>query len=165
MRYRFIDRILAVDAAAGTIRTCKVFPRSEDYLDGTFRREGEVPVSLVLEALAAAGSLLLAIRGGYHAHGVLLKIGRAAFPRRVRGGDRLTVEAGIRAVQALGNGEADRPGTEMAELAARGRVDDVLVVEAEFLFLCVPMAWSFGPGHAQVLTELLELIGLADARP
>jgi hypothetical protein len=167
MRYRFIDRVLAVDArGAGTIRTSKVFPWSEDYLEGTFRRAGEVPASLVLEALAAAGSLLLAVRTGWRAHGVLLKVARAEFPRPVSAGDPLTVDVGIRGVQGDCGAEGwAEPGTGMAQLRAEGRVGEAVVVAADLLFLCVPMAWSFGPEADRVVTELLELIGLADARP
>jgi hypothetical protein len=53
----------------------------------------------------------------------------------------------------------------MAQLAACGRVGESAVVTADLLFLCVPMAWSFGPEADRVVAELLELIGLADARP
>jgi 3-hydroxymyristoyl/3-hydroxydecanoyl-(acyl carrier protein) dehydratase len=165
MRYRFIDRVLSVDPGAGTIRTCKLFPRSEDYLDGTFRLDAEVPPSLVLEALAAAGALLLAIRTRYDGHGILLKVPRAVFPRTVRGGDRMTVEAEIGELQGVGGGGAATQGPGMAQMCARARVEDALVAEADLLFLCVSGAWSLGPGHAQVVTDLLDLIGMADARP
>jgi 3-hydroxymyristoyl/3-hydroxydecanoyl-(acyl carrier protein) dehydratase len=168
MRYRFIDRVLAVDAQGpGTIRTSKVFPWSEDYLEGTFRRAGEVPSSLVLEALAAAGSLLLAVRTRWRAHGVLLKVARAEFRRPVSAGDPLIVEVAIRGLQGDCGAEATstEPEAGMAQLTARGVVGQTAVVAADMLFLCVPMAWSFGPEADRVVTELLELIGLADARP
>ncbi len=162
MRYRFIDRVLAVDAhGAGTIRTSKAFARSEEYLEGTFRRAGEVPASLVLEAMAAAASLLLAVRSRYRTHGVLLKVARAEFAPPPSAGERLTIEAAIRAVQDAR--DASEPG--MAEITATCRTEERTVGSAELLFLCVPMAWSFGPEADRVVSELLELIGLADARP
>lgn len=166
MRYRFIDRVLAVDArGAGTIRACKLFPHSEDYYDGTFRREGEVPSSLLLEAMAMTASLLLCIRDRYQTHGVLLKVVRAAFPGRVLGGDRMIVDGVLTALQPPAGGEGSAAGLGMAQVLLRSRVEETPVAEADLLFVCVPMAWSFGPRHVQVLTDLLELIGLADARP
>jgi len=38
MRSLFIDRILEIDAhGGGTIPISRAFPRSEEYVDGTFR--------------------------------------------------------------------------------------------------------------------------------
>lgn len=165
MRYRFIDRIMAVDARAATIRACKVFPRSEEYFDGTFRREAEVPSSLVLEAMATAASLLLASRSRYEAHGILLKVSRAAFLRPVLAGDRMIVDAELRAVQGNWNLEAGAAGSGMAQIVARSRVEELPVAEADLLFLCVPMAWSLGSGFEREVTDLLDLIGAADTRP
>ncbi len=166
MRYRFIDSVLAMDSrGAGTIRACKLYPRSEDYYDGTFRPDGEVPASLVLEAMATTGSLLLASRDRYKTHGVLLKVIRAAFPGRVLAGDRLVVEGSLVAVQAAGSGEAAAADFGVAQVALQSLVEETRVAEADLLFLCVPMVWSFGSRHVQVLTDLLELIGLADTRP
>ncbi len=166
MRYRFIDAIVAVDAhGAGTIRTAKAFARSEEYLEGTFRRAGEVPASLVLESMAAAGSLLLAVRSRWRAHGVLLKVARAGFFRAAGAGDRLTIDAAIRDLQGDWDGEPSAPGFGMAQVAATAAVGGARVAEADFLFVGVPMRWSFGRRHEQVVAELLELIGRADARP
>ncbi len=165
MRYRFIDRLLAVDAhGVGTIRASKLFPRSEDYYDGTFRAEGEVPSSLLLEAMATTGSLLLAIRDRWETHGVLLKVNQAAFARRVLAGDRVIVEGAVGAIQSRAGGE-DGANFAVAQVLLHCHVEETAVAEADLLFLCVPMAWSFGARHVQVVTELLELIGLADARP
>src|SRR5512138_2641521 len=148
MRYRFIDAVLAVDAhGAGTIRTAKAFPHSEDYLDGTFRPAGEVPASLVLEAMAAAGSLLLAVRARWRSHGVLLKIAQARCSRPVVAGDRLVVEATIRGLQDGEGGSVPEPAPGIARVGARGVVEGALVAEADFLFLAVPMQWSFVPRH------------------
>lgn len=166
MRYVLIDRVLAIDSrGAGTIRACKLFPRSEDYYDGTFRPEAEVPASLVLEAMATTGSLLLASRDRYETHGVLLKVSRATFPGRVLAGDRAIVEGRLVAVQPTGSAEAGAADFGVAQVALRSLVEERLVAEADLLFLCVPMAWSFGARHVQVLTDLLDLVGLADTRP
>jgi 3-hydroxymyristoyl/3-hydroxydecanoyl-(acyl carrier protein) dehydratase len=166
VRYRFLDRILAHDArGAGTLRACKLFPASEDYFDGTFRSAREVPASLVLETMATAGSLLLAVRSEFLAHGILLKVARARFAHGVRSGDRLVVEAALTATQDVGGGEPGAPGAGMASVEVRARVEAAPVAEAELLFLSVPMVWSFGADCEREVTDLLELIGASDPRP
>ena len=53
----------------------------------------------------------------------------------------------------------------IAEIHTRGTVEDVLVAEAEALYLCVPMVWVFGARKEEIVTHALELLGCADARP
>ncbi len=165
--YKFVDRILEIDAhGAQTITTCKTFPRTEDYLDGTFRRQGEVPASLILEAIASASSFLMIVRSRYRAMGLLLKLARARFARPLLAGDRLVVQSRVVSVQ----GNWIDPTTEpqdlgMAEIHARGTAAGALVAEAEALYLSVPMVWMFGSRKEEILTDALELLGCADARP
>jgi 3-hydroxymyristoyl/3-hydroxydecanoyl-(acyl carrier protein) dehydratase len=167
MRYRFIDRILDIDAhGAGTIATCKTFPRTEDYLDATFRRPDEVPASFVLESMASAGALLLSIRSRYRAHALLLKVDRAQFSRPVLAGDRVTVRARVVAMQ--GNGVAlDEAGhdVDVAQIAAQTCIGEEAVAEADILFFCVPLAWTFGSRMEDIVTDILALLGIEDARP
>ena len=167
MHYQFIDRILEVEVhGAGRIVLVKTFPRTEDYFNGTFRRPEEVPSSLVLEAMASAGALLLAMRSDYHANAALLKVNRATFPRPVSAGAELTVRLGLTASQGDWTGSADpHHAAGMAQALAQGFVGGTQVAEADMLFLCVPMAWVLGSGREKVLTHYLELMGLADARP
>lgn len=167
MHYHFADRILEIDAhGVGTITTRKIFPWSEDYLDGTFRREGEVPSSLVLEAMTSASALLLSIRSRYRAHALLLKVNQATFGQPVSAGDQLMVRG--RLVATSGNWNAE-PGADqdmgMAQTSAEGLVDGSRVAEADILFLCIPLAWTFGSRLEDVITDILEGLGLADARP
>jgi len=167
VHYKFVDRILEIDAhCSRTITTCKTFPRTEDYYDGTFRRRGEVPTSLILEAIASASSFLLIVQSRYRAMGLLLKLARARFARALFAGDRLVVQSRIVSVQGdWTDPMADPQDLGMAELHARGTVGDVLVAEAEALYLCVPMIWVFGQRKEEILTSALELLGCADARP
>jgi 3-hydroxymyristoyl/3-hydroxydecanoyl-(acyl carrier protein) dehydratase len=167
MYYKFVDRILEVDAhGSGTITTCKTFPRTEDYFDGTFRRKNEVPASLILEAIASTSSFLLIVRSRYRAMGLLLKLSRARFARPLSAGDRLVVRSRIVGIQGEWTDPAVTPqDLGMAEIHTRGIVGDGLVAEAEALYLCVPMEWVFGSRKEEVLTGALELLGCADARP
>jgi 3-hydroxymyristoyl/3-hydroxydecanoyl-(acyl carrier protein) dehydratase len=167
MNYKFVDRILEIDAhGGGTITTCKTFPRTEDYFDGTFRRQSEVPTSLVLEAVASASSFLLIVRSRYRAMGLLLKLACARFARPVLAGDRIVLQSRIVAIQGDWTDPTVAPqDLGMAEIHTRGTVGDVLVAEAEALYLCVPMVWVFGSRKEEVVTGALELLGCADARP
>jgi 3-hydroxymyristoyl/3-hydroxydecanoyl-(acyl carrier protein) dehydratase len=167
MHYKFVDRILEIDAhGGGTITACKTFPRTEDYFDGTFRRQGEVPASLVLETIASASSFLLIVQSRYHTMGLLLKLARASFLRPVLAGDRLIIQSRIVAIQRDRTDPRVAPqDLGIAEIHTRGTVEDVLVAEAEALYLCVPMVWVFGARKEEIVTRALELLGCADARP
>ncbi len=164
MRYRFIDHVTALDATAGSITTAKTFPRSEDYYDGTFRCQDEVPSSLILEAVAATGSFLLLVRSRYVALGLLLKLARARFIRPLRSGERLLVTASITGIQG-DLAALSAPEFPVAELHAAARSDDGEIGESDMLFLCLPMELIFGSQKDRVLDDSLELLGLRDARP
>jgi hypothetical protein len=167
MHYKFVDRILEIDAqGGGTIAACKTFPRTEDYFDGTFRRQGEVPTSLILEAIASASSFLLIVRSRYRAMGLLLKLARARFARPLLAGDRLVVRSRIAAIQGDWSDPTVAPqDLGIAEIHSQGIVGGVLAAETEALYLCIPMVWVFGSRKEEVLTSALELLGCADARP
>ncbi len=164
MRYRFIDRIPAIDAVAGTITAVKNFPRTAEYYDGTFRRESEVPNSLILEAVAATCSFLLLVKSGYAALGLLLKVNRADFPKRLQAGERLLIEARIAGVQGQLNAIA-APDFAIAEIHANASSDGERVASSIMLFVCLPMPLIFGERHREILDDSLELLGLRDERP
>ena len=167
MRYRFVDRILEIDAhGVGTITTSKAFARSEEFFDGTFRRQDEVPSSLVLEAMAAAGSFLLTVKSRYQVHALLLKVNRAAFPRPVRAGDQLIVRSRLAGFQ----GDWDRPDASgavfgVAEVHAACTVGADPAADAALLFVGLPLSRTLGGRREQVLTGMLELLGYVDTRP
>jgi len=167
MRYRFIDRILEIDAhGVGTITTTKAFPRTEEYFNGTLRRQNEVPSSLILEAMAMTGSFLLTIKSRYQAHALLLKVNRARFRRPVLAGDSLVVRsrvAGIQGGWARPNAPSD--SFPVAEVYAQGFVVAEPVADAALLFVCLPLALTLGPRREEVLAGILELLGYVDARP
>ena len=167
MRYLFLDRLLEIDAhAGGTITISKAFPRSEEYFDGTFREEDEVPSSLLLETMATAGSSLLTVKSRYQAHALLLKINRAAFHRPVRGGDCVVVRARLVEMQ----GEWCRPESPadafpLAEVGVQAFVGNAPVADASLFFVCLPLALTLGPSRDNALAGILELLGYTDSRP
>jgi 3-hydroxymyristoyl/3-hydroxydecanoyl-(acyl carrier protein) dehydratase len=166
MRYRFVDRILEIDAhGVGTITTSKAFARSEEFFDGTFRRHDEVPSSLVLEAMAAAGSFLLTIKSRYQMHALLLKVNRAAFPHPVRAGDQLIVRSRLAGFQ----GDWDRSDAlgavfGVAEVHAACTVGADPAADAALLFVGLPLSRTLGARREQVLAGMLELLGYVHMR-
>ncbi|HSB68243.1 MAG TPA: hypothetical protein VLT62_02765 [Candidatus Methylomirabilis sp.] len=166
MHYQFADRVREIDAdGAGEIALAKTFPRTEDFFDGTFRPANEVPSSLVLETMASAGALLLAVRSRYRANGLLLKVTRATFPEPVRAGEELIVRLRLTVTQGDWTGTAGPAHVGMAQTLARGFVGETTVAEADLLFVCVPMAWVLGSQGDEALIHYLDLMGIADARP
>lgn len=163
MRYQFVDRILHVDAkGAGTIQTLKTFPRGEDYFDGTFRGQDEVPASLLLESMAFAGGLLLCIRSGYTAQGLLLKVNRATFTCPVMAGEPVTVRSRLIAAQGDWT-EQTRPdqGAKLAQTLAQCLVGEKQVAEGDLLFLGLPLEVTLGSRKEELLVKLMDLVALA----
>lgn len=167
MRYLFIDRVLEIDAhGSGTIATSKTFPRSEEYFDGTFRREDEVPSSLILESMATAGSSLLTIKSRYRAHALLLKVNRAVFRRSVRAGDRVVVRSRLADLQGeWGRPDGPADAFPLAEVHAQAFVGTDPVADASLFFICLPLALTLGPRQEVALAGILELLGYTDNRP
>jgi len=167
MRYLFIDRVLEIDAhGGGTITISKAFPRSEEYFDGTFRRQDEVPSSLILETMATAGSSLLTARSRYQAHALLLKVGRAAFRRPAHAGDRLVVRSRLAGIQGdWARPDAPPDSFPLAEVHAQAFVGADPVADAAMLFVCLPLALTLGPAREGALADILELLGYTDSRP
>jgi 3-hydroxymyristoyl/3-hydroxydecanoyl-(acyl carrier protein) dehydratase len=157
--YNFVDRILQVDAEAGTVTTCMTFPKDADYFGGTFRTQEEVPASLLLESMAYAGSVLLCLRSGYTAQGVLLKVNRATFPGQVGPGGSVTITTRLVAAQgewrmasALGQGGA------LAQTISQCRVGERLVADGDLMFLGVSLAATLGARREEVLARVRRLV-------
>lgn len=167
MRYLFIDRIVEIDArGTGTIVTSKAFPRSEEYFDGTFRREDEVPPSLILETMAMAGSSLLTIKSGYESHALLLKVNRATFRRPIRAGDRVVVRARLAGLQGAWRGPQDPADSfPLAEVHAQASVGAEPVADASLFFICLPLVLTLGTRREAALAGILELLGYTGSRP
>jgi len=160
MRYQFVDRILHVDAnAAAAIETLKTFPRGEDYFDGTFRPEDEVPSSLLLESMAFAGAVLLCLRSDYRLQGVLLKVNQAAFMRPVLADQQVIVRSRLAAVQGEWTGQlVSDQAPRLAQTLGQCFVGESQVAEADLLFLGVPLDVTLGSRKEEVLAAIKELV-------
>lgn len=156
MNYRFVDRILFLDAEGeGRIETLKAFPRTEDCLDDTFRGASMVPPSLVLETLAFSGALLLMARYGYRILALLLKVEEARFWKTVRAHDQVLARSRLIGVQ----GEVPE-AVRVAKCVGEVLVGREMVAEARLLFLCVPLeavVGQHGRLHLSRLRERLQL--------
>jgi 3-hydroxymyristoyl/3-hydroxydecanoyl-(acyl carrier protein) dehydratase len=160
LQYRFVDRILQVDASgAGTITTQMTFPKGADYFDGTFRLRDEVPASLLLESMAFAGSILLCIRSGYTAQGVLLKVNRASFDRRIAPDEPVTISASLAAIQGEWRMGADsEAGGALAQVLCQCRVEGQQVAEGDLMFLGVPVTTTLGSRKDGILDDIREMV-------
>lgn len=165
MRYRFVDRVLRVDAQGeGTIATVKTFPRTEDYFDGIIRYPHEVPSSLLLESMAFAGALLLCIRSNYTTQGILLKVNRATFPSPVVAGDQVTVRSRLVAIQGSWTSEPGRQqDVGMAQMLAQCFVGGNQVAEADILFLGVPLEKTLGSHMEEIVASVRDLVTQAES--
>ena len=167
MQYRFVDQVVHVDAhGAGTIETVKTFPRGEDYFEGIFRSQQEVPSSLLLESMAFAGAFLLCIRSGYTLLGVLLKVNQAIFTCPVVAGERVSVRSRLVSTQGdwTGGPELDQPA-RLAQTIADCSVGGKQVAQADLLFLGVPLEATLGSRKEEMLATLMELAESAGAAP
>lgn len=160
LQYRFVDRILQVDASgAGTITTQMTFPRGADYFDGTFRGRAEVPPSLLIESMAFAGSILLCIRSEYTAQGVLLKVNRATFDRQIGPDEPVTISASLTATQGEWRMGADsEAGGALAQVFCRCRVGEQRAAEGDLMFLGVPVTTTLGSRKDGILDDIREMV-------
>lgn len=91
-RFNLVDRIVAVDLAAGWIRAAAHLPRTAPVFEGHFPGRPLLPGVLQAELMGqAAGLLLMAQKPGCLA--VLVGLERARFRRPVVPGDRLEARA------------------------------------------------------------------------
>lgn len=156
MNYHFVDRVLFLDAEGeGRIETLKAFPRTEDYLDDTFRSFSVVPPSLILETLAFSGALLLMARYGYRVLALLLKVEEAWFLKTVHAADRVLARSQFVGMQ----GEVPE-AAGVAKCVGEALVGEEKVAEAQVLFLCVPLEWIVGQKGESLISRLVEGLGL-----
>ena len=93
-RYPFllIDRVIALDHAAGTITAIKCVTQNEPFFQGHFPQIPIMPGVLQIEALAQTGAvLLLTSAAGMGKLAVLTSVDDFKFRRPVVPGDQLTI--------------------------------------------------------------------------
>lgn len=134
MRFRFLDGVASTDGVQnGKIVTQVTFPLSEDYVGGPFHNAGQIPFTIILEALAASGGRLIEVVTKDKAVALMVKVEDASFLSMVNAGDKLLVHSEILGLQ-------DKTGARvgLGRTLCRGVVDKKPVAEANIVYLCMP---------------------------
>ncbi len=96
MRFVFVDRLVAVEPGH-RIETLKNVSATEDVFTDHFPGYPLLPGALIVEALAEAAELLIAISHDWREVGRLARLSRASFRHFVRPGDQLRLRCEVRA--------------------------------------------------------------------
>lgn len=95
MKFRLVDRILEWEPWH-RIRGVKV-PSFEEYrLKDPFGDAPVLPESLILESLFELGNWLVMLSSDFSRMGVVIRVERATFERRVHPGERLVMDVALR---------------------------------------------------------------------
>jgi 3-hydroxyacyl-[acyl-carrier-protein] dehydratase len=121
MRNFMVDRILTFESGK-RMTAIKGFARTEDYLDGSFPREDQVPRGILIEIVVQAASLFLGASRDFQIKAVPVLLEEFSFHRPVRAGSRLVFEE-----------ELLRWQESSAYIGVRGTVDGQDVLCARFL--------------------------------
>jgi len=132
MRFRFLDRVVSSEPEGGIV-TEVTFPGSEDYVGAPFHNPGEVPATIVLEAMAASAGRLIEVVSRDRAVGLMIKVEEARFLAHVAGGDCMKVRSELIGMQ-------DKSGQSVGLARTRGwaSIGDKAVAEASIVYLCLP---------------------------
>ena len=132
MKFRFLDRVVSSNST-GEIITEVTFPVSEDYVSSLFHAPGQVPFSIVLEAMAASAGRLIEVVSDDRAVALMIKVDEASFISPVNGGDRMEVRSELLGIQ-------DKSGEKvgLARAKAFASVGARSVADASITYLCVP---------------------------
>ena len=131
MRYRFVDKVIALDLGpAPRIEIAKTFAPGDDALSGPLGPD-EVPHGLVLELLAMTGGHLAFRHAGGRRLPLLLKVPECRFEAAVRPGQPLRAIAYLEGTSRLSD------DTGMAEARVEAFSDARRVASGRLLYLCV----------------------------
>ena len=123
MRWILIDRILKIDKGR-SLQALKNISLGEDYLQDHFPGFPIMPNSLIIEALAQSGGILVGHLHNFKDKVILAKIEKAEFPKMVRPGDQLILEA-----------EIIEEREEGCLVDGKGKVNEVEVARVKFMFI------------------------------
>ena len=123
MRWILIDRILKIDKGR-SLRALKNISLGEDYLQDHFPGLPVMPNSLIIEALAQSGGILVGHLRNFKNKVILAKIEKAEFSKMVRPGDQLILE-----VEIIDERE------EGCRVEGKGKVNEVEVARVKFMFI------------------------------
>lgn len=123
MRWILIDRILKIDKGR-SLRALKNISLAEDYLQGHFPGFPVMPNSLIIEALAQSGGILVGHLRNFKNKVILAKIEKAEFPKMVRPGDQLILEV-----------EIIEEREEGCRVEGKAKVNEAEVARVKFMFI------------------------------
>jgi len=134
MKFPFVGQVISSDMEnGGRIVTEVTFPTSEDYLNGPFHPPGQVPFTIILEAMAGSAGRLIGMMSEDNSVAMMVKVETANMFAPVGAGDRMLVRSELLGIQ-------DTTGEKIgfARAFIQAVVSDRPVADARISFLCVP---------------------------
>jgi 3-hydroxyacyl-[acyl-carrier-protein] dehydratase len=125
--FQLIDRIEAIDSAAGTIAARSRVPQQSSVFDGHFPGYPVLPGVLLVECMAQTAGYLVLARENFQRMPFLAQIESAKLRQFVEPGATLSIEARL---EHLGSG--------YAVTKARVKSESAALAEAEIRFRCLP---------------------------
>lgn len=125
--FQMVDRILAMDAAAGTVTARCEVPRESPVFEGHFPGHPLMPGVLLLECMAQTGGHMILARNDYGKMAFLAQADRAKFRAFIVPGDELEVHSKL-----------IHEGSGYAVCDARILKDGKTVADAEIRYRVVP---------------------------
>ncbi len=124
--FLYIDKILEMDLAKGTIVAQKNVTMNEHYFQGHFPNNPIMPGVIILEALAQTGGVMVHLKAEMPRIAVLLNVNNAKFRKPVYPGDILILKC-----------EGLHFSSKGGRVKAEAFVDDKIAVQAEIGFALV----------------------------
>ena len=101
MRWIWIDKFVAFESGKRAVAV-KAVSLAEEHLHDLYPEFPIMPHSLIVEAMAQTGGMLVGEAEHFEQKVILAKIGRATFHRLIRGGETITFEATMDQLNAIG---------------------------------------------------------------
>jgi 3-hydroxyacyl-[acyl-carrier-protein] dehydratase len=126
--FQMIDRIVALDVAARSVRSVGTVPETSTIFEGHFPSYPLMPGALLLECMAqTAGWLLIAV-GGFEVMPFMAGVRDAKFRTAVLPGDKLEFEGGVA-----------HEGSGYAVGEAKGLRQGKIVCNAQIIYRLMPL--------------------------
>ena len=134
MRFRFIDQIVSFEKGElSRLITTKIFPSSDDFIEGFPLKPGEIPNCLILETLATSAVRLVYAQTMEKVVGILLRIEEANIVSPIHPDDEIEVHTDLLGIQP-----ASEKSVGLARTHGRAYVSDRMVAESRLVILCFP---------------------------
>lgn len=127
--FLFVDKVLAIDAAAGTISAIKSVSINEPFFQGHFPEHPIMPGVLIIESLAQVAAIYVA-EIGMKGLKVLASVKGFKFRRPVSPGDTLSLEVKVLHLSSLG-GKCEAKASVDGKVCAEGQLTFTIVKDKE----------------------------------